>query len=94
MLVRGSFSLTRLARLALFGVAILAWPVCAGTPAHAVAAPAENANANFGPFTLKVEIEGVTQGVFASVEGLGSSSEVLPAVRDTGASRGQAPGGR
>ena len=31
----------------------------------------------FGPFTLKVEIEGVTQGVFQSVEGLASESEVL-----------------
>jgi phage tail-like protein len=31
----------------------------------------------FGPFTLKVEIEGVTQGVFRSVEGLASESEVL-----------------
>lgn len=32
----------------------------------------------FGPFTIKVEIEGVTQGVFQSVEGLASESEVLP----------------
>ena len=46
----------------------------AASPAHrsspAVSSP-------FGPFTLKVEIEGVTQGVFRSVEGLASESEVL-----------------
>jgi phage tail-like protein len=30
-----------------------------------------------GPFTIKVEIEGVTQGLFEVVEGLGSRSEVL-----------------
>jgi phage tail-like protein len=33
-------------------------------------------NPGFGPFTIKVEIEGVTQGVFQSVEGLSSRSEV------------------
>jgi phage tail-like protein len=32
---------------------------------------------DFGPFTIKVEIEGVTQGVFSSVEGLVSASEVI-----------------
>lgn len=31
----------------------------------------------FGPFTIKVEIQGVTQGVFQSVEGLVSESEVI-----------------
>lgn len=34
--------------------------------------------AGFGPFTIKVEIAGVTQGVFHAVEGLASESEVLP----------------
>lgn len=33
--------------------------------------------AGFGPFTIKVEIDGVTQGVFHAVEGLASESEVL-----------------
>ena len=46
----------------------------------AVTAPVEAArNSAFGPFTIKVEIEGVTQGVFQSVEGLSSRSEVIPA---------------
>lgn len=41
------------------------------------AVPARSArNPGFGPFTIKVEIEGVTQGVFQSVEGLSSRSEV------------------
>lgn len=30
-----------------------------------------------GPFTIKVEIEGVTQGVFQAVEGLSSESEIV-----------------
>jgi phage tail-like protein len=34
-------------------------------------------NAGFGPFTIKVEIAGVTQGVFSSVEGLTSASTVV-----------------
>jgi phage tail-like protein len=34
-------------------------------------------NAGFGPFTIKVEIEGVTQGVFQAVEGLASESQVI-----------------
>lgn len=40
-------------------------------PAHA------GRNLALGPFTIKVEIEGVTQGVFQSVEGLSSQSEVI-----------------
>lgn len=53
--------------LALLGLAAVSAPVEAGR------------NSAFGPFTIKVEIEGVTQGVFQSVEGLSSRSEVIPA---------------
>lgn len=45
----------------------------AASPAHRSQTSAQSA---FGPFTIKVEIEGVTQGVFQSVEGLASESEV------------------
>ncbi|MBW8887707.1 MAG: phage tail protein [Fibrobacteres bacterium] len=46
----------------------------AASPAHRSQPSVQTA---FGPFTLKVEIEGVTQGVFQSVEGLASESEVV-----------------
>lgn len=36
-----------------------------------------------GPFTIKVEIEGVTQGVFQSIEGLASRSEVIMTEEDS-----------
>lgn len=52
--------------LAVFGVlALLAATASAGTPAGA------------GPLTIKVEIEGVTQGLFEVVEGLQSESEIV-----------------
>ena len=51
-----------------FGMAIAASPSHRSQP---------SVQSSFGPFTLKVEIEGVTQGVFQSVEGLVSESEVL-----------------
>ncbi len=38
--------------------------------------------ATTGPFTIKIEIEGVTQAVFQSVEGLTSASEVVNADED------------
>jgi phage tail-like protein len=44
--------------------------------AAALPSLAGNGNA-FGPFTIQVEIQGVTQGVFQSVEGLASESEVV-----------------
>ncbi|HKP96185.1 MAG TPA: hypothetical protein VJ385_10540, partial [Fibrobacteria bacterium] len=44
--------------------------------------PARALSALPGPFTLKVEIEGVTQGIFQTVEGLGSESEVVARVED------------
>lgn len=62
--------------LALISAAMLAWPAQAGEHVHH--SESGGANAEFGPFTIKVEIQGVTQGVFASVEGLASQSEVLP----------------
>ena len=50
----------------------------------AAALPLEAGGRNaFGPFTIKVEIEGVTQGVFQSVEGLSSESEVLVEMPDS-----------
>ncbi len=44
----------------------------------------------FGPFTIKVEIEGVTQGVFQAVEGLASTSAVV--VRQEDSAMVEAPG--
>ena len=44
----------------------------------------------FGPFTIKVEIAGVTQGVFRAVEGLASASEVM--VRQVDSLSVEAPG--
>jgi phage tail-like protein len=70
--------------LAFLGAAALALPASAGVPVGA------GADANFGPFTIKVEIEGVTQGVFESVEGLGSQSEVI--IQDESGSTAEAPG--
>jgi phage tail-like protein len=57
--------------LVVFSLAAAALPLKAGS---------RNA---FGPFTIKVEIEGVTQGVFQSVEGLTSESEVLVEMPDS-----------
>ncbi len=55
--------------------------------------PAGLRNTGFGPFTIKVEIEGVTQGVtqgvFSSLEGLVSASEVMPSQNGV---REQSPG--
>ena len=46
----------------------------------AISAPAHaGRNTAFGPFTIKVEIEGVTQGVFRTIEGLSSRSDVAVA---------------
>src|SRR4051794_18085673 len=59
----------------------LAWVPALGIGLAMAAGPSHRSQpavqSAFGPFTLKVEIEGVTQGVFQSVEGLASESEVL-----------------
>jgi phage tail-like protein len=61
-----------LIRLAVMGaLGALSRPVCAG------------GNTAFGPFTIKVEIAGVTQGVFRSVEGLASASQVVVKQEDS-----------
>lgn len=54
-------------------IPVLCFGMAAASPSHR-SSPSVQA---FGPFTLKVEIEGVTQGVFQSVEGLASESEVV-----------------
>ena len=66
----GSLSL---ASLILLGAAVAAWPAHRETPFRPSA---------YGPFTIKVEIEGVTQGVFQTVEGLSSASEVVGSQED------------
>lgn len=53
-------------------VAVALWAGMASLAAPAAAAPAGS-----GPLTIKVEIEGVTQGLFTVVEGLESKSQVL-----------------
>ncbi|MDB5050645.1 MAG: hypothetical protein JWO30_3716 [Fibrobacteres bacterium] len=68
--------------LAFLGAAALALPASAGVR--------PGTDAGSGPFTIKVEIEGVTQGVFQSVEGLASQSEVI--VQDESGSMAEAPG--
>lgn len=56
--------------LALLGAAAICIPAN-GLPAKA------GRNAGLGPYVIKVEIEGVTQGVFQEVEGLASESQVI-----------------
>jgi len=65
----------------------------AASPSHR---PQPSVQPSFGPFTLKVEIEGVTQGVFQSVEGLASESDVLSGEEDGAAAwvPGQPKGSR
>jgi phage tail-like protein len=62
-----------------------------GHPASAGRPAAAGKNTAYGPFTIKVEIEGVTQGVFAAVEGLASQSEVI--AQDRYGLPSEAPGG-
>jgi phage tail-like protein len=51
-----------------------AWPVRSASPARPPAT---------GPFTIQVEIAGVTQGVFQAVEGLASRSDVIVTQEDS-----------
>jgi phage tail-like protein len=62
-------------QLVLFSLAVIGPP-----GAVSGAAPAQPVS---GPFTIKVEIDGVTQGVFQSVEGLASQSEVIITLEDS-----------
>ncbi|MEO6097716.1 MAG: phage tail protein [Fibrobacteria bacterium] len=61
--------------LVLFSLSVT-WPL--GTDSKAASAHLVSA-----PFTIKVEIDGVTQGVFQSVEGLASQSEVIKTQEDS-----------
>lgn len=60
-----------------FAVLAIAGLILSGAAAGEVRGGAGEARVGAGPLTIKVEIEGVTQGLFDVVEGLESRSEVL-----------------